>query len=175
MQAGIGDVAEPGFELQIEIVDIAEDAAEKEVLADIAERSLDLALRLRPIGTTRLGQEAVVMREIPERAVVNDLAVGVLADHRSLHPIIEDLARYAAKRFERRLVAGEYRLHRLTVGKATPDQSGVAKHDGEQPDDMHGARLLGEAHAELGKVDLRLLARQRLEADGKAFAAACWA
>jgi hypothetical protein len=59
----------------------------------------------------------------------------------------------------------------MAMSKAAPDQPRVAKHNREQPDDMHDARLLGEAQAELGKADLRLLTTQRLEADCKAFAA----
>lgn len=48
---GIGDLVEPLAELSIEIIAVAEAAAEEEVLADIAERPLDLALGL---GTIRL-------------------------------------------------------------------------------------------------------------------------
>jgi len=134
MQAGVGNIAQPTFELQVAIVEIAEDTAEEEVLTDIPEGPLDLTLRLGSIGTAGLGQGAVMMREITERAVVNDLAVGILADHHSFHAIIEDLARHAAERFERRLVAGQHRLHRLAMGKTAPDQSGVSKHSRKQPD-----------------------------------------
>ena len=37
-------------ELLVEVVEIAERAAEEEVLADVAERPLDLAFGLGPIG-----------------------------------------------------------------------------------------------------------------------------
>src|ERR1700754_4757784 len=49
MGAGIGGLVEPLTELGIEIVEIAKGPAEEEVLADVAERTLDLALRLGPI------------------------------------------------------------------------------------------------------------------------------
>jgi hypothetical protein len=171
MQAGVGDVAQPDFELQIEVVEIVEDATEEEILADVPERPLDLALGLRPIGAAGLGQEAVMMRQVAERTVVDDLPVGILADYRGFHTIIQDLARHAAERFEGRLVAREHRLHRLAMGKASPDQTRVAKDHREQPDDMHDARLRCEADAELGEVDLGLLSRQGLEANGKPLAA----
>ena len=47
MQAGIGDITQPAFELQIEIVEIAKDTAEEEVLPDVAEGPFDFALRFR--------------------------------------------------------------------------------------------------------------------------------
>ncbi len=39
---------------------------------------------------------------------------------------------------------------------------------------MYDPRLRGEDNAELSKVELSLLARQRLKANGKAFPATCW-
>lgn len=58
-----------------------------------------------------------MMREFTERAIVNDLAVCVLANHRGFHTVVQDLAPYAAKRLERRLMAGKYGLHRLAMGQ----------------------------------------------------------
>ena len=43
---GIGDRVEPAPELSVEIIEVAERAAKKEVLVNIPERPLDLALRL---------------------------------------------------------------------------------------------------------------------------------
>jgi hypothetical protein len=40
VDAGIGDRVEPVPELKVEIIEIAEGAAEEEVLADVAERPL---------------------------------------------------------------------------------------------------------------------------------------
>jgi hypothetical protein len=96
----IGDRVEPMTELDIEIVEIAERASEEEVLADIAEWSLNLALGLRPIGPAGARLEAVMPRKINQAAVVDDQPIGILADDRRLHAIVEDLARYAADRFQ---------------------------------------------------------------------------
>ena len=52
--------------------------------------------------------------------------------------------------------------------EARPDQSGVAEHHREQPDDALDAGLVGKFDNELREVDLRLLAGRRLEADLKA-------
>ena len=51
--------------------------------------------------------------------------------------------------------------------EARPDQPGVTKHHGEEPDDASDAGLVRELNVELGKVDLRLGARRRLESDLK--------
>src|SRR6266480_1466791 len=61
---GIGDRVEPVPELTVEIVEVAECAAEEEVLANIAERPFHLALGFRPIGPAGAGLEAVVPGEI---------------------------------------------------------------------------------------------------------------
>ena len=50
MNARIGDRIQPMAELTVQIVEVAESPAEEEVLPDIAERALDLALGLGPIG-----------------------------------------------------------------------------------------------------------------------------
>ena len=55
VDADIGDGAEPVDELSVEVVEAAKAAAEKEVLTDIAERPLDLPLRLCPIGRQARG------------------------------------------------------------------------------------------------------------------------
>jgi hypothetical protein len=62
MDAGIGDGIEPIDELSIEVVEVAEAAAEKEVLADIAEWPLYLTLRFGPIGPAGARLKAVMPR-----------------------------------------------------------------------------------------------------------------
>ena len=74
VQTDIGDRVEPVAELGVEIVEIAEAAGQEEVLPDVAEGPLDLALRLGPIGPAGFGQEAVVLRQGEQRAVVDDVA-----------------------------------------------------------------------------------------------------
>lgn len=44
VQPDIGDAAEPSLQLRVQIIEIPEGACEEEVLADIAERALDLSL-----------------------------------------------------------------------------------------------------------------------------------
>jgi hypothetical protein len=46
VDADVGNGIEPVDELNIEVIEVAEAAAEEEVLADIAERPFYLALRL---------------------------------------------------------------------------------------------------------------------------------
>src|SRR6516225_11708606 len=164
MHARVGDHIEPMTELPVQVVEIAEGAAEKEVLADVAERPLDLSLRFRPIGPAGARLEAVVAGEVDKGAVVDDEPVGVLADDRGLHPIIEDRTRRAADRVEGSDVAAQDALQVLVEGEPRPDQPGVAEHHREQPDDALDPRLVGELDLEPGEVDLRLLARRRLEA-----------
>ena len=61
VQADIGDGGQPVNELGVEIVEIAEAAAQEEVLADVAERPLHLTFGLGPIGPAGTGEEAVVL------------------------------------------------------------------------------------------------------------------
>ena len=49
VHAHVGDLVEPLAKLQVQIVEIAKPAAEKEVLADVAIRTLYLTLGLCPI------------------------------------------------------------------------------------------------------------------------------
>src|SRR5262249_60490510 len=60
MQTGVGNRVEPMAQLGIEIVEVAERAGEKEVLANIAIGPLDLALGFGPVRTAGLRLEAVV-------------------------------------------------------------------------------------------------------------------
>jgi len=75
--------------------------AEEEVFADIAEWTLDLALRLGAIRLARLRQVAVVAGERQQRAVVDDVAgVGILTMEHRAHAVIEDLLGHAPERLE---------------------------------------------------------------------------
>ena len=163
MQARIGDRAEPAIELGIQINQVAEHAAKEEVLPDVAERALNLALGLRPIGTAGLGQIAVMFRKFPERPIIDDAAILILADNCGFHAVVKDLARHAADRLERCPVASQYARHRLAQNEPTPDQPGEAQHHGEQPHHLHTIRRISKTHPELRKVDLSLLTRRSLE------------
>ena len=108
---------------------------------------------------------AVVAGEVDQRSIVDDVARRRShPGHRSLHPIVENLARHTTKRREGSQVATEHRLQILVQDKAGPEQAAVAEHQREQPDDACDARLVGKRYLELGEVDLRLVAWRRLEA-----------
>ena len=124
--ARVGDIVQPLPELGVEVVEVAEAAGEEEVLADVAERALDLTLGLGPIGPARLGQEAVVARQLEQGRVEQDDAVGVLAADHGAHAVVEDLARHAAQRLEGRRVAAQHGLQVLVRDEARPDQPAVA-------------------------------------------------
>ena len=61
-------------------------------------------------------------------------------------------------------MAAQDALQVLVEDEPRPHQPGVAEHHREQPDDAPDPRLVDELDLEPGKVDLRLLARRRLEA-----------
>jgi hypothetical protein len=164
LQARIGHGVEPVLQLHIQVIEIAEGAGEEEVLADIAERSLHLALGLGPIGPAGFRLVAIVPGKVDERPIVDDAADG-LADHRRLHTVVEDLMGHAADRRKCRHVAAQDRLHVLVQHEARPDQPAEAEHEGEQPNDARHRRLVREHDLEVGKIDLRLRARRGLEAN----------
>ena len=69
----------------------------------------------------------------------------VLAGHRRLHAIVEDLDRHAADRREGLHVTAQQRLQVLMHDEAREDEAGMAEHQREQPDDPGHAGLVGEA------------------------------
>jgi hypothetical protein len=101
---------------------------------------------------------------VDQRAVVDDVGLVVLPDHRGLHPVVKDLAGHSAQGREGRHMATQNGLQILMGGKTCPDQPAVSEHQREQPNDPGYAGLIGEDHLELGEVDLRLLARRGLKA-----------
>ena len=110
MDPDVGDGVEPVDELRVEIFEVAEVAAKKEVLADIAERPLDLALGFGPIRATGARLEAVMPRQRQQRPVIDDMALIVFAGHRRLHAVVEDLYRNAAERGEGLHMTAKQRL-----------------------------------------------------------------
>jgi hypothetical protein len=163
--ARVGHRIEPVTQLDIEVFEIAEAAGEEEILADVAERPLDLPLGLGAIWAAGLRLEAKMPRQIDQASVVDDQAVGVLADHRGLHAVIEDLPRCAADGGKGGDMATQHGLQVLVDDEAAPDQPREAEHHGKQPDDARDTGLIGECDLEAGEVDLRLLTGRRLEAD----------
>ena len=110
---GVGDGVEPADQLSVEIVEIAEAAAEEEVVADLAERPLDLPLGLCPVWSAGGGLEAIMLRQRQQRSNVDDVTGIILAGHRRFHAVVEDLDRHAAEGGERLDVTAQQRLQVL--------------------------------------------------------------
>ena len=122
VHARIGGCIEPMPQLDVEIIEITKGAAEKEVLANVTEWPLHFAFRFRPVRVARAGLETIMTGEIDERAIVDDEAVRVLADDRSLHAIIEDLMRRAADRLESGDMTAQHALQVLVNDETAPDE-----------------------------------------------------
>ena len=153
MDARIGDVVEPVAELPVEVIEVTEAAAEEEVLTDVTERALDLALCLCPIGPTRLREVAVVAGEFQQGAVEDDVAgFGILAEEDGSHAVIEDLFRHAAERLEGSGLAAQQRRQVLMQDEAAPKHAAVTEHKREQPDDPLDPGLVGEHRAEMREI-----------------------
>jgi|tagenome__1003787_1003787.scaffolds.fasta_scaffold20380131_1 hypothetical protein len=167
----IGDCIEPMPKLAIEIVEIPERAAEEEVLADVSERPLDLALRLRPTWAACARLKAIMPSKIEKRGIINHETVRILAEDRGFHAIVQNLAWTAADRFESGDVTAQNTLQILMYDEAGPDQPGLGEDHGEEPDDTPDSRLVGELHVELRKTDLRLFAGRRPETHFEAICA----
>ena len=164
VDADVGNGVEPVDQLKVQIVEVAESAAEEEVLTDIAERPLDFALGLGPVWPAGARLEAVVPRQREQRPVVDNVADIVLAGHRRLHAVVEDLDRHTVQRRERLDMAAEKRLQVLVQDIAREDEAGVAEHQAEQPDDPAAAGVVGEVDDKSGEINLRLNPGRCLEA-----------
>ena len=67
--------------------------------------------------------------EVEQRAIVNDVTcLGVVADHRRLHAIVEDLLWHATECFEGGDVAAQDRRQILMQHEAAPEHAAVAQH-----------------------------------------------
>src|SRR5215813_5069318 len=117
--AWVGDGVEPVAELGIQVIEVAEGAAEKES-SRVAKRALHLALSLCPIGRAGLRQKPIMRRQIKELAVVGDALIIDLTQYRRLHAVVEDLRRYPAQRLEGSDMAAQNGLQVLVSDKAAP-------------------------------------------------------
>jgi len=131
----VGDRVEPLPELHIQIVEVAERAAQEEVFANIAERALYLSLYLCPVWRTSLRQKSVMRRQVEQLAIVSDALIVDFGQHRRLHAIVEDLRRYSAERFKGRNMAAQNSLQVLMRDEAAPNGSAINQanykaHDG---------------------------------------------
>jgi hypothetical protein len=160
VHAHIGDTVEPDLSLVIEIRIVKERSAVDDIAAQMADGTLDFALRLRAIRTTGAGREAPVTGEAQKLRIAHERAAfepQVARDDR-LHLIEEQLLRDATEIAERLLETVHERRHILARIEAAPQQPRVAE-DHEQ----------GVAHAPVKskscEVDLRLSTSRRLEPD----------
>lgn len=157
------DGVEPISQLLVQVLEIAEAAGQEEVLADIAEWSLDFALGFGAIRPAGSGLEAKVLGQRQQRAIVDDVAFVIFAGDRRLHPVVEDLDRYSSNGVERLHMTAQQRLQVLVHDVAGEDVARVAKHEREQPDDARHARRVGELGDEAREVDLCLISGRSLE------------
>ena len=124
----IGHRVEPMAQLHIEVLEVAEVAAEEEILADVAERTLDLALGFRPVGAARLGLEAEVPGEVEQATIVDDQAIEILPEHGGFHAVVENFPGRAAESLKRGGMAAQHGSEVLMQDEAGPDQPRVAEH-----------------------------------------------
>ena len=118
MPPAIGNRVEPVPELKVEIVQVFEGTCEEEVLTDIAEWPLHLALGFGTIRPAGARLEAIMLRQCEQRAVIGDVTLIVLAGHRGLHAVVEDLDRHAADRLEGLDMTAQQRLQVLVENVA---------------------------------------------------------
>ena len=164
MDAHVGHRVQPVGELGVQVVEVAEAPAEVEVLADVAERPLDLALGLRAVRPAGARHRAVVARQVDKRRVEHRPAVGAGAGHGGLHAVVEHLVRGPAEGLEGAEVAAQHRAQVLAPAEPAPEPAAVAEHHREQPHRPRLPGIVGELRPEVREVRLRLAPRRRLEA-----------
>jgi hypothetical protein len=151
---------EPASELLLEVGVVQEGAAVEEVSANEAHGPLDLALGAGPIGAAGPRLEAPVAGKAAELRIHDELAA-VKAEvglHHGPGLVEEEVLRDAPEGRKRALQTLEEGAHVLAAEETDPEEPRVAQDDQER-------EALAPGAAELGKVDLRLLGRRRLEAD----------
>ena len=154
----------PLGELRVQILEVVIASAQEEVVAGVAERAFHLALGLGPIQCAGTGTEPVVLGQLQQPRMVNHVTGLVLAQHRGLHPIVEDLSGHPAEFFDLPHVAAQHAGPVLPVDEPPGQPTAVTEHEREQPHHADPARLLGEVGLELRKIHLRLFARSGLKA-----------
>ncbi|SAY46717.1 hypothetical protein KRIGEM_03534 [Komagataeibacter rhaeticus] len=160
----VGDIRAPDVELGVEVIEIMEAAAKEEVLTDVAEGSLDLALGLGAIGLAGSGGAAIMGQKRHQRGIVGHHARIILTDDSGLHAIVENFRAAARHRLEGGDVATHHCFQTLVRAETSPQPATVPQHHAEQPDLAHDAWLAGEDCLEFRKIDLRLNAGSGLEA-----------
>ncbi len=82
-------------QLLAQVVEVAEAVGKEEVLADVAERALDLALPLDPVRSARFGREAVVVGACQQGCIADDARITLPGD-RGAHAVAGNLGGHAA-------------------------------------------------------------------------------
>lgn len=165
MDASIGDLGLPGGQLHVEVVNIVEGPARREVALDVLHARLDLALGLGAIRLAQTRCKSPVVREgiegrVELRPAIPRAIDGAADDHRP-HAIVEQRLAAAAEVGEGVLVRGPQVRHAfMQEAFGVPASAEAERHH----EDVDLGRNVGEANRDLAPVDLRLLARAGLEA-----------
>ena len=160
VDAHVGGGIDPGPCLMVEILIVDERTTVEEPFSHVPYRAFDLAFGLSSIRPAGSDPEAPMVGKAEELGVLEDAAslVPFIVDDHGLHLIEKQLGGHAAEVGKRVLQPLEEMLHGLTPEKLQPEDAGIAQHD-EQ------GVPLAPGKAKVGKVDLPLSTRRRLEAD----------
>ncbi len=159
MHALIG-ADEPASALVGEVRVPQEGPAVEEIAPEVADRPLDLALRLGAVGSARPDPKAPVGREAQELGILEEPAPGravVVEDH-ALHLIEEDLVGHAAEGREGPLEAQHHGEGRLARHELDREHARV-------PEDDQEGEALAPRQADLGEIELGLLAGRGFKPD----------
>ena len=140
-------------------------AAVEEVLPDVADQPLDLALGLGPVRAARPDAEAPVQGEAQELRVLDQppaLLAPVLDDDR-LHLVEQELRRHTAEVAERRVQPPHHHRPRLTLVVLYPHQPRVAQHHDQRVPLAPGQPELREVHLRDPDGQKRAADAERLE------------
>ena len=154
----VGHAVEPQEGPCVEVVIGEELPAVEEVVADVVDRPLDLALRLGPVRTARADPEAPMAAEAQELRVLDQPAtlVALVVGDDGLHLVEQELRRHAAEVGERRFQPPHHDRHRLALVEPEPHPPRVAQH--------HDQRVpLAPRQPEVREVHLALVAGRSLE------------
>src|SRR3989449_6757846 len=156
----VGDLGLPLAELLAQILLVDERPAGEEIPLEVLHARFDLALGLRPVGSTEVGLEAPIVGELLEGRIPDDppLAGGVADRPR---PIVEMLARVTAEILEGPFMGVEELAERLPQARLVKAAPRVAE---RQDEHVQEDRLGPEVDPGLAPVDLALLPRRGLKA-----------